>query len=309
MKTDFETYDEEWFAVVAETMNWGASSRESSASMLRRLHRYEVLDRPITEASEQKLLDLARKVENPNSRVAAIHVLCAMRNCAERPVDLLAKHRRKVISQELPKYRRSANASHVALDHDQLWAGIAEASKSNPQRAIVLCLLASLGCRIRDMYAVVTTDKKVAEESDDNVVLIRTKDVLVIRRVYKTAVVYGTRRDKIDGALGKVLRKALIAGEFAGGMLIRQANGKDTPCSQLSTRVRVIVGSGFSATDLFKCWVNVYRERGDFQRLREFSETRGTSLATLLKCYDVSVLPAGFTPIGSVEGNPDAAEA
>ena len=302
MKTDFEIYDEEWLAVVAETLNWSAKTRETNASILRRLHGYNALDRPVLDASEQALLDLVRKVENPNTRVCAIAVLTGMRNCAERPVSLLGKHRRKLIREDIPKLRRTTNLAHEPRTYDQLWAEITHAGTNDSQKAIVLCMIAALGCRIEDLNAVVTSDKAVAEAEEGNVVLIRTKDVMVYRRRYKTAAVYGPRTDKIDGALGKILRKALVAGKFEGGRLIRQARGGDTPLNQLSMRVRTVMG-GLSARMLFKDWVNAHRLRGDFQRLKDFSETRGTALTTLLTSYDLSVVPIGV-PIG--ESDPEA---
>jgi hypothetical protein len=280
MREDLYQDDLAWLRVVAVTLNWKASSHSNNEACLKRLYLNYEFQRTVMESAERKLLDALKVIPNPNSRAQGFNCLISMRRCAERPVDQLVRGR-DLLKDEVSKHQKAAKAGLDLFTKEHLEKEIEEAYKSDTVKCCLLLLFAELGCRVADLGGMVTDDKKKAEEAESNCFVIRARDVLVIRRDYKTMEVYGEKRDVIRGERGKMLRRCLQP--LVGGTLIRLKGGSMCPKAQLSARIRDITGT--NATLLFKSWVNVCRLAGDLDGIRELAMKRGTDLKTVLSYY------------------------
>tara|TARA_R110001606_G_scaffold398862_1_gene579296 strand:+ start:3983 stop:4825 length:843 start_codon:yes stop_codon:yes gene_type:complete len=273
-------HDTEWLHVVAATLNWGDKSLANNASALKRLFFLGHFERSVLDISERKLLDALKLIPNPNSRAVVFSTLILMRRCAERCVSQLERGR-VLLKDVIETHRKVMRAGLELYSKEEMASAIEESAKTDPVRCAILILFEQLGCRVLDLGGWVTTDKTRAEASESNVYVPRAKDVLVIRRCYKTVSTYGVKRDIIRGERGRLLRRCLLVLE--GGALIRLKGGSQCPRAQLSARVTEI--SGVSATKSFKSYVNIMRKAGDIEGIRALAEKRGTDIRTALVHY------------------------
>ena len=279
---DSENYQEDldWLHVVKETLSWSDSSFVNNHCCIKRLYNSFEFKRTILESGERVLLDALKTIDNPNSRAQGFNCLISMRRVGERPIGQLARAR-NILGDETERYRAANKAGLHLYDESELEAQIQHAFVHDATKCSLLILFAELGCRVSDLGGLVTDDKLAAEKAEDNCFVIRARDVLVIRRKYKTRKIYGEKRDIIRGARGKMLRRCLASS--VGGRLVRLNGGSACPSGQMSSRIAEIVGT--NATKLFKSWVNVYRKKGDLDGIRDLAFRRGTSLQTVLSYY------------------------
>lgn len=280
MKEALYESDLAWLRLVAVTLDWKASSQNNNEACLKRLYANYDFQRSVLDSAERKLLEALKVIPNPNSRAQAFNCVISMRRCAERPVEQLVRGR-DLLRDEVAAHQKAAKEGLDLFTKEHLEKEIEDAYVNDTVKCAVLLLFAELGCRVTDLGGMVTDDKKKAEEADSNCFVIRARDVLVIRRHYKTREVYGEKRDVIRGERGKMLRRCLMP--LVGGTLIRLKGGSMCPKSQLSARIRDITGT--NATTLFKSWVNVCRLAGDLDGIRELANKRGTDLKTVLSYY------------------------
>ena len=280
MRDDLYQEDLAWLHVVAATLNWKEGSENNNEACLKRLHLNYDFQRTVMDSAERKLLEALKVIPNPNSRAQGFNCLISMRRCGERPVEQLVRGR-DLLKDEIAKHQKAAKEGLDLFTKEHLEKEIDEAYINDTVKCAVLLLFAELGCRVADLGGMVTDDKKKAEAAESNCFVIRARDVLVIRRDYKTRDVYGEKRDVIRGERGKMLRRCLQP--LVGGTLIRLKGGSMCPKAQLSARIRDITGT--NATTLFKSWVNSCRLAGDLDGIRDLAYKRGTDLKTVLSYY------------------------
>lgn len=275
---------------VAGVHGWADVTASNNLSTLRRIYKTGEMQRQIHNTSEAKLIRVSRAFTNPNSRTAVLQLMVALRRSQDKSVKLLTASRHRIQLTEIASHKKHQNAveSERIIPFDGLEEMIASAEASRPETACILILVAELGCRVRDLYCTITTSKEEAEAGTDNVILIRTKDVRVIRRKFKTQSTYGVLDHIIAGQRGTQLRRLLRKLKRENGApLVTQARGGATPPQQMAMRVRKLTG-GYGAHLLFKSWLSHHREMGDFKRFSNYAHTRGTALGTLVEWYDLS---------------------
>lgn len=277
---------------VAGSLNWAQVTATNNLSTLRRVYKTGDMQRQIHNTSERKLIRVSQAFSNPNSRTAVLSLMTTLRRSQDKSVKQLLAARHQIQRTEFASHKKHQNAveSERIIPHDGLEQMIAAAETTHPETACILILIAELGCRVRDLYCTITTDKDEAESGADNVILIRSKDVRVIRRQFKTKATYGVLDQTIGGQRGTQLRRLLRSLKRENGApLVTQVRGDcvATPPQQMAMRVRKLTG-GYGAQLLFKSWLSHHREMGDLQRVTAYAGTRGTALGTLVEWYDVS---------------------
>ena len=274
-------HDVDWLHVVAATLGWKTKTLENNTSALKRLFNLGGLERSVLDTSERKLLAALKLIPNPNSRTVSFNILISMRRCDECPVSQLEAARTR-LKAEVDVHRKAAKETLELYTADQMAAAIDESAEKDPNRCAMLIIFEQLGCRILDLGGTITVNKKAAEAAEGNSFVIRSKDVLVVRKVYKTVAIYGVKHDAIRGARGRLLRRCLLKiGD--GNALVRLVNGKPCPREQLSARIAAVCQA--SPTTLFKSRVNVLRQAGDITGIKALAATRGTNMETIVKYY------------------------
>lgn len=274
-------HDIDWLHVVAATLSWGKKTLENNTSALKRLCLLGGLERSVLDTSERKLLAVLKLIPNPNSRSVSFNILISMRRCDECPVSQLEAARTR-LKTEVDAHRKAEKDALELYTAADMEAAIADSAEKDPNRCALLVLFEQLGCRILDMSGTITVSKAEAEAAEGNSYVIRSKDVLVVRKDYKTVSVYGIKHDAIRGARGRLLRRCLLK-IGAGNALVRLVNGSPCPREQLSARIAVVCQA--NPTILFKSRVNVLRQAGDISGIKALADTRGTQMDTIVKHY------------------------
>lgn len=274
-------HDIDWLHVVAATLGWGNKTLANNTSALKRLCILGQLERSVLDTSERKLLAALKLIPNPNSRTVSFNILISMRRCDECPVSQLEAGRTG-LKAEVDAHRKAEKDALELYSADEMASAITDSAETDPNRCALLVLFEQLGCRILDMGGTITVNKKAAEAAEGNSYVIRSKDVLVVRKSYKTVSIYGVQRTAIRGARGRLLRRCLLKiGD--GKALVRLVNGSPCPREQLSARIAVVCGA--NPTLLFKSRVNVLRQAGDIAGIKALADTRGTNMNTVCKYY------------------------
>ena len=128
-------------------------------------------------------------------------------------------------------------------------------------------------------------DKKINNETREkaikdelNILHIRSKDMILYRKFYKTASTYGVLRNVIKDTK---LKKTIKENYNNGSRLI--------PLNYIDNFSRFIKrNSVVGETDIFKAQIKYYKQKGDLKKIKELSESRGTSLQTVVENYDVA---------------------
>ena len=158
--------------------------------------------------------------------------------------------------------------------------------KKQPIKYIINTLLIELSCRNQDLDCEIFVGqpkselkkrKRQAYANEKNFLEVRSKDVVLHRKFYKTARKYGEKKNIIKNLK---LRNS-IAQHYKD-----QDNLIPFSVSNLS---RYIESQTFNLGEgkIFKLMVGYYKNKGDLQKINQMSESRGTALVTVAENYDL----------------------
>tara|TARA_R100000734_G_C3315152_1_gene107002 strand:- start:427 stop:1302 length:876 start_codon:yes stop_codon:yes gene_type:complete len=182
----------------------------------------------------------------------------------------------KTLSEELPSSKQII--SHELLKYD-----------NKDYRGFIVCnLLRLLHCRNQDLQLCLVRDRNRANRCPDRynyIVLDDTrKQILVIRRRYKTSETYGIKRrtmhsKKLYDACDKLL------GEKDHEWLLTSKKGVKVKDADLSRCVCTHTYDNLNEGTYNKVFVSEVKEVKDFYKLQKISEERGTTVGALLDYY------------------------
>ena len=182
----------------------------------------------------------------------------------------------KTLSEELPSSKQII--SHELLKYD-----------NKDYRGFIVCnLLRLLHCRNQDLQLCLVRDRNRANRCPDRynyIVLDDTrKQILVIRRRYKTSETYGVKRrtmhsKKLYDACNKLL------GEKDHEWLLVSKKGVKVKDGDLSRCVCTHTYDNLNEGKYNKVFVSEIKEVKDFHKLQKISEERGTTVGALLDYY------------------------
>lgn len=158
--------------------------------------------------------------------------------------------------------------------------------KKQPVKYIINTLLIELACRNKDLdcelfigqpKSELKKRKRQAYANEKNFLEVRSKDVVLHRKFYKTARKYGEKKN--------VIKNLKLRNSIA-----QHYNDRDTliPFS-VSNLSRYIESQTFNLGEnkIFKMQVGYYKNKGDLQKIKEMGESRGTALDTVAENYDL----------------------
>jgi len=257
---------------------------------------YKLLDKPIAETSEKKIIELLNTIDNKNNSQALLNIAFIIRKNNGLSVTLLEKKRKddkdKLIEavkeknielkDTLPSYEDLIEYMDYLYERNE-WTDY-----------IINYLLINLQVRNQDLDFKIITRKRDATDSKSNYMWLQaTKNKIVfIRNVYKTAVIhspdgdtgYGQKTNTITDKKFIYALKQVISLQKKGlddGVFIPN---KSSISYYLQKATYKQLGEG----KIFKIVVNHFRN--DIDKLKELSENRGTSITTLLQSYDVELI-------------------
>ena len=232
------------------------------------------LDKEVHKSSQKLILDTtAKHSTNLNTQAALINVGILIRRLYKLDVKELEK-KRKENKKGIACYTKAVNESlnlPTLAEFDQhldyvfrkgMWAEF-----------IINYLIRHCCVRNQDLVFDIVTRKKETVGKQNFMWLGRGK-ATYYRRVYKTAETYGEKTNVITDkkflAALKSVKKPIIANKENAGYWIKKATFKE-------------LGEGA----LLKVVLNDARISGDYHKLNEISQLRGTDVCTLTTSYNI----------------------
>jgi len=257
---------------------------------------YNLLDKPIAETSEKKIIELLNTIDNKNNSQALLNIALLIRKNNGLSVTLLEKKRKddkekliEAVKEKNIELKDTLPSYEDLVDYmDYLY------EKNEWTDYIINYLLINLQVRNQDLDFKIITRKRDATDSKSNYMWLQaTKNkVVYIRNVYKTAIInnlngnagYGQKTNTITD------RKFIIA---LKRILSLQKYGLDSGIfilnkSSIAYHIAKATYKEMGETKYFKIVVNHFRNNID--KLKELSENRGTDIKTILTSYDIELI-------------------
>lgn len=244
---------------------------------------YKLLDKPINETSEKKILETVEEQENKNNQQAILNIGLLVRKLYGLSVKKLEEFREKLkvkLNEQIKKKNIELKETLPSYDDliqytEMLW------ENSEWTDYIINYLLIHYQVRNEDLDFQIIKRKKDANDPDKNYMWLQSGKVTYIRNRYKTDKTYGKKVNVITNkqfitAIRRVL--GCQASDLKCGVFIPT---RSAIAYYLAKATYKQLGEG----KYFKIVVNHFRKNLD--KLKEISENRGSDLKTILAYYDI----------------------
>ena len=246
----------------------------------------KLLQKDVGEASEKMLIETALEQPNRNQQQAMINIAILVRrlhklsttkleDTRERnksKIQQVIKETNAVLNETLPSYEELVEYT------DYLW------DKMEWRNYIINYLLINYQVRNQDLVFDIVSKKRETKDETKNYMWLSSKKVVFIRNVYKTASSYGKKTDTITDPKFILAVKRVYACSSR-----EEACGEFIPTlSQVGYYIKKATYNQLGEGAYVKIIINHFRK--DFTKLKEISESRGTSLTTLAENYDIENL-------------------
>jgi len=257
---------------------------------------YNLLDKPIAETSEKKIIELLNTIDNKNNSQALLNIALLIRKNNGLSVTLLEKKRKddkekliQAVKEKNIELKDTLPSYEDLVDYmDYLY------EKNEWTDYIINYLLINLQVRNQDLDFKIITRKRDATDSKINYMWLQaTKNkVVYIRNVYKTAIInnlngnagYGQKTNTITDRKFIIALKRILSSQKYGldsGIFILNK-------SSIAYHIAKATYKEMGETKYFKIVVNHFRNNID--KLKELSENRGTDIKTILTSYDIELI-------------------
>ena len=245
---------------------------------------HDLLGKDIAEASQQKIIDVVKGETKMASQQALLNIGILIRRLEKNSVVELEKLREKnklLITKEtkekninldksLPSYEALVEYTDYLYD------------KSEWTDYIINYLLLYYQVRNQDlMFDIVLRKKYTKEDTNKNYIWISDKKAVFIRNVYKTAGTYKQKTNTItDKKFITAVKRVFACQKYSleCGVFIPNEN-------QVGYYIQKATYKGLGEGNYIKIVLNHFRN--DFDKIKEISENRGTSIDTISEFYDI----------------------
>jgi hypothetical protein len=244
---------------------------------------YKLLDKPIAEASEKKILETVIEQENMNNQQAILNIGFLVRKAEGLSVKKLEEYRENLklkINEQIKKKNVELKETLPSYDDliqytEMLW------ENSEWTDYIINFLLIYYQVRNEDLDFSIVKRKKDANDPEKNYMWLQSGKVTYIRNRYKTDKTYGKKVNVITNkqfitAIRRVL--GCQASELKCGVFIPNKNA-------IAYYIINATYKQLGETKYFKIVVNHFRK--NLEKLKEISENRGTDLMTIYQYYNI----------------------
>ena len=244
---------------------------------------YKLLDKPIAEASEKKILETVIEQENMNNQQAILNIGFLVRKAEGLSVKKLEEYRENLklkINEQIKKKNVELKETLPSYDDlilytEMLW------ENSEWTDYIINYLLIYYQVRNEDLDFSIVKRKKDANDPEKNYMWLQSGKVTYIRNRYKTDKTYGKKVNVITNkqfitAIRRVL--GCQASELKCGVFIPNKNA-------IAYYIINATYRQLGETKYFKIVVNHFRK--NLEKLKEISENRGTDLMTIYQYYNI----------------------
>jgi hypothetical protein len=244
---------------------------------------YKLLDKPVNETSENKILEIVKEQSNVNNQQALLNIGLVVRKLYGLSVKKLEEFREKLklkINESIKKKNIELKETLPSYDDliqytEMLW------ENSEWTDYIINYLLIHYQVRNEDLDFQIIKRKKDANDTTKNYMWLQSGKVTYIRNRYKTDKTYGKKVNVITNkqfitAIRRVL--GCQASELKCGVFIPNR-------SAIAYYIQKATYKQLGESKYVKIVINHFRKNLD--KLKEISDNRGTDLKTILSYYDV----------------------
>ena len=220
---------------------------------------------------------------NPNSQMAIINIAVLVFNILNKSTEKM----RQLREDNKPKLKALVKAKNGSLcvslpSYNQLVTHLDGLYESSMWREYIICyLLINISVRNKDLNFEIVTRKKDMNDTDNFLwYSVGKKQITFVRNDYKTAATYGKKESIITNEFFiNAVKKMIDAQKHEQTKKFIPNDGQIGYYIQKSTLDQI--GSGA----YMKITVNHYRD--NLAKIKEMSDNRGTSVATILDSYDI----------------------
>lgn len=224
----------------------------------------------------KKLKDL---VDNPNTQSLYLNLIILVRQHLKEETDKLVKHRntlRKAITD-----LRKSNLSKLKTDLPKKEELVEQLENMKGIQYIINYLFLHFGLRNRDLNLKVGK----GENKDSNYIYVKGKNIVLDINDYKTDGTYGAKELKVPDK--KFIQEFKGLKLNNGDYILAKRNGEKMSVSTFNERVKAMSFGNLGETTIFKILIADLIEKKDYAKMEELVKTRGTSLSTILKSYNI----------------------
>jgi len=224
---------------------------------------------------------LKENYENPNTRATYLNMVIMLRNYKDKDVDKLIKYR-----NDMKKEIETLRKEKLKDSKDEL-PTIEHLNKNLEHleglKYIINYLFINYGFRNKDINLKYVD--KLPEDKPENYMVEVNKGVKLSINDYKTDKQYGEKVFFIrDSKFMKELRKLQLKD---GNYLISSPSGKKYSISNFNDIILKYSIDQLGETNIFKILMKDLIDKKDYKKIEELSVSRGTSLQTLIRSYNV----------------------
>ena len=243
---------------------------------------------PISNISEKKMVKFLKESDAPSNTInVMLSVVLMIRREREQSVDLLMKFKgNKLIKKmNIEKAEKNEELVKTLPSYDTYLVYVNDLYKQKKWRSyIVNYLLITYGVRNLDLNVIITRDKFVASkrrESEVNYLYVTKKYVKFIRNHYKTSSSYGRKEDTIYSTKFMYAVNEYLDEDFEKPLL-------DVEEQSVGQTIRGLTYNMIGEGGVYKILVEYHKSRGDVNKLKALSISRGHQLDTQMGYYDIS---------------------
>lgn len=223
---------------------------------------------------------LEELIDNPNSLSLYLNLIILLRRGNKEETDKLIKFRNKLREKiiSLRKEKLGDLKDHLP-SKDELQSKL---NDMNGIRYIINYLFLNYGLRNKDINLKLV-DKP--PDNKDNYLIISPGKVDLIINDYKTDETFGQKKITVKDK--KFIKELKALGLKDNDYLLSRKNGGKLQISTFNERVKALSIDKLGETTIFKVIIADLLADKNFTEIEKLVETRGTSLTTIMKSYNV----------------------
>ena len=162
--------------------------------------------------------------------------------------------------------------------------------ETNKRKYIINKLIQLFGFRNLDLMLTLQKMKRGQRpnlKDHVNKMIIQKKDVVLHILNYKTSSTYGNKKLRIEKSKYPLLVKTINEYYNEGFTYLLSKRNKEEIMKNALHKYIVLNTNNIGTSSLFKMIVKYHREKGNLNRLKELSDSRGTSLDTICSNYNI----------------------
>jgi hypothetical protein len=219
---------------------------------------------------------------NPNTKALNLNMIIITRRANKEPTDALIKYRNSLRDDiiQLRKERMSEIKNNLPSYNNLL----EELNQMEGLRYITNYLLMNYGFRNKELN-LKYVDTIPEDKEDENYISLNKNKVILDINDFKTDKSYGNKTMEIKD---KKFIKELKSLNFKDGVyIISKKNGDKLKPSTFNERILNISIQKLGEAKMFKILIAHLLDNKDFNKIEKLVKTRGTSMATILKSYNI----------------------